>query len=312
MNLNQIEYFVAACDKGSVSGAAKKVSVTPQTVSSAIAALEGELGVVLLARTPQGVRITHAGMSVAPLARRVLDDVAQMRRAADEARQDLSGSVTFVHMAEPLISKADDFLAQVLREFGFVHHGVRVEALQAQHDAVVYQVAHGEADLGLVSLVPGDQNVESRLVFSSELRLFVPEGHRLYNRDCVSFADLADEELPPIAGASWPTFAIRERCAAFGFKPRFSDTASSFMEELARCETIGLIPACHEVLATAQPHRVIPFEAQEAIPLQARLVTRRGCALSPAARLFADALTEALNDPTGTYEEIGAGDNVSR
>ena len=307
MNLNQIEYYVAACDAGSISGAAKLVSVTPQTVSSAIASLESELSVELLERNSQGVVATEVGGKVAACGRRVLRAVEDMREAALAAKGADASSLAFIYMPEPLISRDDGFLDAFLREFRFLHPEIRVDAVAAQPDACVHQVLAGKSALGLVSLDPGVPEAESRLVFESRLDLFVPEGHRLFDRARVSFADLAGETLPPISGSSWPTFAIMERCAAYGFKPRFSDTRGSFMEELARGETVGLIPACHSVLETARRCRVIPFVDEDAIPLQARLIAKRGRALSPAARLFADALVEALNDLTGTYtEQAGA------
>ena len=61
MEDRQRKLFIDVVDLGSLSKAAAKHFVTPQSVSQHIRRLEGELGFPLLVRTPQGVAPTEAG-----------------------------------------------------------------------------------------------------------------------------------------------------------------------------------------------------------------------------------------------------------
>ena len=61
MNINQVKYFVAAYEQGSISTAARTQNVTAKAVSKAIGDLEKECGEKLFNRTnhgmnPHGVR----------------------------------------------------------------------------------------------------------------------------------------------------------------------------------------------------------------------------------------------------------------
>jgi LysR family transcriptional regulator, nitrogen assimilation regulatory protein len=61
IQLRQLRYFVAIVDSGSFSRAATMVYVAQSALSSQIAELEQELGIMLLHRTPRGARPTAAG-----------------------------------------------------------------------------------------------------------------------------------------------------------------------------------------------------------------------------------------------------------
>ena len=61
MEDSERKLFIDVVDLGSLSKAAAKHFVTPQSVSQHIRKLEGELGFPLLVRTAQGVSPTEAG-----------------------------------------------------------------------------------------------------------------------------------------------------------------------------------------------------------------------------------------------------------
>ncbi|MGH9153836.1 MAG: helix-turn-helix domain-containing protein, partial [Acidimicrobiales bacterium] len=65
MTLGQLRTFLAVADAGSVRGAAERLVVTQPAVSSALAALAGEIGVPLVARDGRGLRLTPAGVAFA-------------------------------------------------------------------------------------------------------------------------------------------------------------------------------------------------------------------------------------------------------
>ncbi|WP_326520759.1 LysR family transcriptional regulator [Leptothoe spongobia] len=56
-----ISEFVVVVDTGSFSAAAKRLGVSTTYVSCQVAALEGRLGIRLLARSTRKVRMTEAG-----------------------------------------------------------------------------------------------------------------------------------------------------------------------------------------------------------------------------------------------------------
>jgi DNA-binding transcriptional LysR family regulator len=79
-----ISVFLAVVDANGLSGAARKLKVSPPVVTRAINELEENLGVRLLTRTTRVVRVTEAGARYAKDCRRILSEL-------DEAEESISG-----------------------------------------------------------------------------------------------------------------------------------------------------------------------------------------------------------------------------
>ncbi len=86
--LRQLQFFVAAAEVGSVTAAARALSISQSSVTEAIRALEDDLGVTLFDRQARGLLITHKGSAFLRHARQILADVATARTAfRDDAEQ---------------------------------------------------------------------------------------------------------------------------------------------------------------------------------------------------------------------------------
>ncbi|WP_374490148.1 LysR family transcriptional regulator [Zoogloea sp.] len=73
MNLRFVEAFIWAARLKSVTRGAEKLHLTQSAVSNRIAALEEELGILLVDRRERGFRLTNAGMRFMVYAERFLD-----------------------------------------------------------------------------------------------------------------------------------------------------------------------------------------------------------------------------------------------
>ena len=77
----QLQYFVAVAEMGSISGAARQLSVAQSAVTEAVQELESDLGATLLDRSGRGVALTHRGQQFLRHAGRILAAVADARRS---------------------------------------------------------------------------------------------------------------------------------------------------------------------------------------------------------------------------------------
>jgi DNA-binding transcriptional LysR family regulator len=79
---NDLRYFLALTEAGSLSGAAKVLAVRHTTVARRIDALERALDARLFDRFPKGWSLTATGHTLLPHARRMGDDMDTLQRAA--------------------------------------------------------------------------------------------------------------------------------------------------------------------------------------------------------------------------------------
>ena len=73
MQIQQLTYFVAIAEQGSINKAAEKLFVTQPNLSKAISNLENELKVRIFNRTNKGVALTDEGKKLYQYARTIIN-----------------------------------------------------------------------------------------------------------------------------------------------------------------------------------------------------------------------------------------------
>jgi DNA-binding transcriptional LysR family regulator len=96
----QMQIFLAVAEELSLAAAARRLEVSPPTVTRAIAALEARLGVALLGRSTRGVQLTAAGERFADDSRRILAKVSEAEASASGLHIQPRGQLT---LATPLL-----------------------------------------------------------------------------------------------------------------------------------------------------------------------------------------------------------------
>jgi DNA-binding transcriptional LysR family regulator len=84
---DDLRFFLALCEAGTLSGAARATNVEHTTVARRIDALETALGARLFDRFPRGWSLTAAGTALVPHARRLEDDMHALLNAARGASE---------------------------------------------------------------------------------------------------------------------------------------------------------------------------------------------------------------------------------
>lgn len=87
MEIQQVKYFLAACEELNFTRAARRCNVAQPSLSAALQRLERELGGLLFVRASTGVHLTRLGRAVMP-------HFEQINRHVERARKIASGSVT--------------------------------------------------------------------------------------------------------------------------------------------------------------------------------------------------------------------------
>src|SRR5262245_61395730 len=89
--LSLMRDFVRVVEKGSFSAAAREAKVTQPALSKRVRALEDALGLRLLQRNTQGVRLTEAGEKYYRASKEVLAELAHLESELRGQRTELQG-----------------------------------------------------------------------------------------------------------------------------------------------------------------------------------------------------------------------------
>lgn len=191
METRLLEYFVTVADELSVTRAAERLFVAQSTVSAGLRSLEGELGVALFERTTKSVRLLAAGEVLLPLARALIDDAEELRRAATESGSGLRGRVRIGTFTGMQLLDLPGVLGRFRREHPLVD--IQLVSSPVGSTGLADDLGHGRLDLAFLA-VPAPPTLDAWPIATFDFVALVPERHPLATRASVSLAQLAGEE----------------------------------------------------------------------------------------------------------------------
>ena len=274
--------FAAVVREGGFSAAARRLGLTRQGVSEAVARLEASLGVRLLERTTRTVRVTEAGSGYAA---RCAAIGAQIEEANAAARERQAAPVGRLRVTAPVLF-GRRFLAPLVSRFLRRHPAVQVELVLA--DRRVDLIEEG-FDLAIRAGELEDSGLAARRIGASRVM-------------CVASPELLAGRPPPTVDdlAAWPCVTTREHERwSFGERAVVVTPALWVNDLEVACDAAiagaGLVRLprflCADALADG---RLVEVLAGDAPVVRGVYVVWPSRAFLPArVRLFIDALVEA-------------------
>jgi DNA-binding transcriptional LysR family regulator len=217
--LRQLQFFVAAAEAGSVTGAARALSISQSSVTEAIRALEDDLGVTMFERQARGLVITHKGSAFLRHARQILADVSAARTAfrtdAEEVRGRLSLGVTSL--------VAGYVLSDLLQRFRRAFPLIELSVIEDSGDYLQHLLIGGELDVAvlLTSSVRDRMALHVETLVVSPYRLWLPLGHPLALQESIGLEELAGRPLIQLTVDEIEE-ATRRLTAAMPVKPQIA------------------------------------------------------------------------------------------
>lgn len=184
--LNEVVHF------RSLRKAAQHLNIDPSAISRQLSALEEELEIRLLERTPQGVIPTEAGnMLVAHFRQQRANEQGVLSRLSD--LQGLRQGSVRIAVGEGFIT---DLISQPLQSFILRYPGIDLEVQMAGANEAVGLLKEDAVDLALVYAPIEDEALTVHVDTRQPLDLIIPPQHRLAShRVAVSMTELRGEAL---------------------------------------------------------------------------------------------------------------------
>ncbi|WP_122519557.1 LysR family transcriptional regulator [Pannonibacter phragmitetus] len=284
---NHARALAAVADLGSLSAAGKVLGLTQPTVGRQIAALEQELGLVLVERTGRTLVLTETGRQLVEAARSMAEAGLRLSLVASGQAQAVAGPVS--------ISASDMFahylLPPVLRHLHAIAPGLEIELICSNE---ISDLKRREADIAVRHVRPEGGDLIGRLLRHTDAHLYAAR----------SFLDQAGrpETAADLTGQPFVAFGNKAEMIRylkmFGIQAaerdlRFSSASGTAAWEAVRhgfgygFMAVDFIPFAPEVEV------VLPGEISISFPVW--LVTHRELHTSPRIRLVFDVLAKALS-----------------
>jgi DNA-binding transcriptional LysR family regulator len=191
--LRQLQFFVAAAEAGSVSGAARALSISQSSVTEAIRALEDDLGVGLFDRQAKGLLITQKGSAFLRHAKQILADVATARTSFRDTAETATGRLSLG--VTSLV--AGYVLSDILSRFRRAFPQVDLNVIEDNGEYLQHLLIGGELDVAvlLTSSVKDRMALHVETLLVSPYRLWLPLGHALAQQTFITLEELAGQPL---------------------------------------------------------------------------------------------------------------------
>ncbi len=285
--LRQLQFFVAAAEQGSVSGAARVLSISQSSVTEAIRALEDDLGVILFDRQARGLVITHKGSAFLRHARQILADVANARMAFQDEPQQATGRLSLG--VTSLV--AGYVLSDILQRFRRAYPQVELNVTEDSGEYLQHLLIGGELDVAvlLTSSVKDRMALHVETLLVSPYRLWLPLAHPLAQQEAIALDELSDEPLIQLMVDEIEE-STRLLMGALAVKPQIAFRTRSVEAVRSLVATgagVAILPSLVYRPWSLEGDRIEIRDVSGDLPtVQVGLAWRKGAPLSPPAHNF--------------------------
>lgn len=191
LSFENLSVFLAVLETGGFRAAAKRLSLSPSSVSEKVARLEQHLGVPLLIRTTRSVTATQAGSALASRITPLLGETRAALQDAASSQHTVRGLLRLNVTGAVMV----DILPPLIEQFLALHPDVRVEIMvddrlvdvtAAGCDAGIRYGEHLAQDMVAIPIGPRVQRVAYAAAPSYLQRRGIPQHpSEILNHECI-------------------------------------------------------------------------------------------------------------------------------
>jgi len=297
VNLRDLHYLVALAEHRHFGRAAAASFVSQPTLSAQLRKLEDELGVTLIERAPRKVMLTPIGQEIAERARRVVNDVAEIKQAARRNQRPEAGRVRLGIFP----TLAPYLLPHVIPTIGERFPELQLLLTEEKSAALLERLHDGRLDAALLALPVEDAALHTQFLFEEPFVLAVPGRHPLAQRGTLAVDELAGHALMLLEDGHCLRQQALDVChlSGAGEQHGFRATSLETLRQMVAANVgLTLLPALSVSPPVANPHSIRLLRFSEPAPSRKiAMVWRRSTALGDFLRRLAEVF--ACNLPSG-------------
>lgn len=225
MDTQLIVEYVELAKRLNVTETAKFLNMSQPTLSKHVTALEKALRFQLFERTPNGLRLTRAGIDLLPYAYELIEK----QRAFTEKARDLRNNPLPRLAVGGVVNEeaATEAMARLINGMSKKYGSNFLELKATHHKTLGTMLEEGSADIVFdfcdASDIKDVEGVDSILICKIPLAALISKSNPLAERDAITIDDLRDFTLTKMEGThmanGWS--CIERICSAHGFQPNY-------------------------------------------------------------------------------------------
>jgi DNA-binding transcriptional LysR family regulator len=216
LNVNQLRSFYTAAKAESISKAAEELMVTPAAITSQVKQLEEDLGLRLLFRSGNAMRLTESGAAVFEKAREIFEDLHRLERLIADISKGRSGELR-IGCSE---TAAIYVMPKLITTFQSHYPGIKVIIDRGITSEMVKSVLDHKNELVMARYQPDDKRLKMRLMGRKEISLVAAFKSAHLPQDGISITELNKVPLiAPIKGSATRDIIV-EHLRRFKVSPR--------------------------------------------------------------------------------------------
>ena len=274
-DLNQLRCFVAVAEELHFGRAAARLNMTQPPLSRQIQVLEHIIDAPLLERTSRSVRLTPAGRSFLPEARRILKLAETASQVARRIALGKTGSLKIGFTAAAAYGYLPELIAACRAKLPEIDFSLKEMVSGDQFEAL----ASGQIDAGLLRPPIARPELQSRRVLAEPLLAAIPKKHPLAAAETVSIKDF--DAQPFVMYSPYESRYFHDLLVALftqaDILPRYVQHVGQIHSILAMVRAglgVSIVPAAAANLKIAEV-KLRPLKLRAPAPVELFMVWRR-------------------------------------
>jgi DNA-binding transcriptional LysR family regulator len=239
--MNQLRAFYTAAHKGSITTAAQELMVTPPAITMQIKHLEKTVGIRLLFREGNAIRLTDAGHSIFKKAKKIFGQIHELENFLEDISTGKSGELRIGCPQAP----ARYIMPRLIAAFKETYPGINILLDQGSNAELVQSILNRQNELALIRNVSDDKRLKIKIIGKAEVVLTSATNSRFFPGGEISVTQISEAPMiVPREGFATKdvTFEYLEK---FKIAPNllFESASTDLITEMIRHDQgIGFLP----------------------------------------------------------------------
>ena len=208
---DKLNVFIHVANSRSFTDTARQLHVSQPTVSKYIRDLERHWDVVLFDRSGAKPRLTSAGKTLLPLARKMVRQSIELDELMGTLEEGIAGELRIA--CSTTVGKY--VLPQLAARLCLLHPELHITILRCTPEYAVLNLLDGEADLGVLSYETQSIDLDCQEFFEDIITLIVPTNHPWARRSSIDPEELLQEPIIIRESTSGTRRVMLEQLAKF-------------------------------------------------------------------------------------------------